>query len=234
MSSPQFSSKMLETLKRTWLLYESITYSTTVFWSICLEKANFANFVSHPLGENLLKDLFWQKWWILKALKLQKLENANFAHFVSRSLGEKLVKHLFWQKWWILKTLKLQKLEYANFAHFVSRSLGEKLLKHIFWQKWGILKVLKLQKLKNASRPLGEKLPKDLFWQNWRLLKALKQKLENAKFVHLVSFPLWWKTTKTPVWTKLESFQNFEAAASNIWKGNLYPFCKPLIGEKTT
>ena len=192
----QFSSKMLKMLKRTWLLYESIIYSTTVFWSICLEKA-------------------------------------TFAHFVSRPLGEKLVKHLFWQKWWILKTLKLQKLEYANFAHFVSRSLGEKLLKHLFWQKWGILKVLKLQKLKNASRPL-EKLPKDLFWQNWRLLKALKQKLENAKFVHLVSFLLWWKTTKTLVWTKLEIFQNFEADASNIWKGNLYPFCKQPYLWKTT
>ena len=153
MSAPQFSSKMLETLKRTWLLYESITYSTTVFWNICLEKA-------------------------------------NVAHFVSRPLGEKLVKHLFWKKWWILKTLKLQKL-------------------------------------KNASRPLGEKLPKDLFWQNWRLLNTLKQKLENAKFVHLVSFPLWWKTTKTLVWTKLEVFQSFEAAASNIWKGKLCRFCKP-------
>ena len=83
------------------------------------------------------------------------------------------------------------------------------------------------KKLKNASRPLGEKLPKDIFWQNWRLLKTLKQKLENAKFVHLVSFPLWWKTTKTLVWTKLEVFQSFEAAASNIWKCKLCPFCKP-------
>ena len=190
MPAPQFSSKMLETLKRTWRLYKSITYSTTVFGNIYLEKA-------------------------------------NFAHFVSRPLGEKLVKHLFWQKWRILKTLKLQKLENANFAHFVSRSLGEKLRKHLFWQKWGILKVLKLQNLKNASRPLDEKLPKDLLWQNGRLLKALKQKLENAKFVHFVSFPLWWNPTKTPVWKKLEVFQSFEAAASNIWKSKLCPFCKP-------
>ena len=151
----------------------------------------------------------------------------NFSHFVSRPLGEKLVKHLFWQKWWILKALKFQKLENANFAHFVSRLLDEKLLKHFYWQKWGILKALKLQKLKNASRPLGEKLPKDIFWQNWRLLKTLKQKLENAKFVHLVSFPLWWKTTKTLVWTKLEVFQSFEAAASNTWKGKICPFCRP-------
>jgi len=63
MSAPQFSCKMFETLKRTRLLYESITYSMTVFWSFCLEKANFSHFVSRPLGENLLKDLFWQKWW---------------------------------------------------------------------------------------------------------------------------------------------------------------------------
>ena len=125
MSAPQFSSKMLETLKGTWLLYESITYSTTVFWRICLEKANFAHFVSRPLGEKLVKHLFWQKWWILKAMKLQKLENANFALFVSRSLGEKLLKHIFWQKWGILKTLKFQKLKNTNFAHFVSRPLGD-------------------------------------------------------------------------------------------------------------
>ena len=46
-----------------------------------LEMANFAHFVSFPLGENLLKHLFWQKLEILNALKLQQLENANFTHF---------------------------------------------------------------------------------------------------------------------------------------------------------
>ena len=164
MSAPQFSSKMLETLKRTWLLYESITYSTTVFWNICLEKANFAHFVSRPLGEKLVKHLFWQKWWIFKALKFQKLENANFAHFVSRLLDEKLLKHFYWQKWGILKALKLQKLKNE------SRPLGEKLPKDIFWQNWRLLKTLK-QKLENAkfahfiSHPLAEKLPKDFFRQ---------------------------------------------------------------------
>ena len=178
MSAPQFSSTMLETLKRTWLLYESITYSTTVFWSFCLEKANFSHFVSRPLGENLLKDLFWQKWWILKTLNLQKLENANFADFVSRLLGEKVLKHFYWPQWGILKTLKFQKLENANFAHFVSRLLDEKLLKHFYWQKWGILKALKLQKRKNASRPLGEKLPKLLFLQTGGFWKFWSKNLK--------------------------------------------------------
>ena len=37
------------------------------------KKANFVHFVSCPIGENLLKDLFWQKLYLFKALKLQKL-----------------------------------------------------------------------------------------------------------------------------------------------------------------
>ena len=60
-----------------------------------LENANFAHFVSHPLDGNVLKDLFWQNWRLLKALKLEKLKNANFAHFVSRPLGENVLKDLF-------------------------------------------------------------------------------------------------------------------------------------------
>ena len=35
-----------------------------------LKNANFDHFVSRPLGEKLLKDLFWQKLGILKILKL--------------------------------------------------------------------------------------------------------------------------------------------------------------------
>jgi len=38
-----------------------------------LEKANFADFVSCPLGENLLKDLFSQNWGLLTAQKRQKV-----------------------------------------------------------------------------------------------------------------------------------------------------------------
>ena len=44
--------------------------------------------MSFPHEENLLKHIFWQKWWILNALQLQKLENANFTHFFTRPLGE--------------------------------------------------------------------------------------------------------------------------------------------------
>ena len=97
------------------------------------------------------------------------------------------------------------------------------------------MKTFKLQKLEKAnfahfvSHPLDEKLPKDLFWQNGRLLKALKQKRENSKFAHFLRLQLWWNTIQTPVLTKLEDFQSFEAAvaASNTWKNKLYPFCKP-------
>ena len=55
------------------------------------EKPNFTQFVSFPQGENLLKHIFWQKWWILNALQLQKLENVNFTHF-SRALLVKTIQ----------------------------------------------------------------------------------------------------------------------------------------------
>ena len=97
----------VQTFERTWFrgTYNSPKDSLLKFF---LEKANFAYFVSRPLGEKLLKYLFWQKWEILKVLKVEK---ANFAHFVSLPLGEKLLRHIFWQKWGILKALNFQNLK---------------------------------------------------------------------------------------------------------------------------
>ena len=165
----------------------------------------------NPLGEKLVKHIFWQKWWILKALKFQKLENANFAHFVSRLLDEKLLKHFYWQKWGILKTLKFQKVKNANFAHFVSHPLGEKLPKLLFlqtggfWKFWSKnLKMLNLLIL-SASR-FNEKLLKHMFWQNYKLFKVLNQLLqilEKASFAHFVSHPLGEKTTQRLLLTKV-------------------------------
>ena len=77
-------------------------------------------------GEKLLKDIFWQKWWFLKAMKLKKLKNVNFAHFVIRPLD------LFWEKWELLKAMKLKKLEKPNFTHFVDSPRGENVHKSIF------------------------------------------------------------------------------------------------------
>ena len=78
---------------------------------IFLEKKNFVHFVSFPLGENLLKHLFWQKLEILNALKLQQLENANFTHFSKRPPGENYSNSYFdkskgFSKLWSLKGLK--------------------------------------------------------------------------------------------------------------------------------
>ena len=58
-------------------------------------KKNFADFVSFPLGGNLLIYLFCQNWGLLKALELKKLEKANFAHFVSFPLRGNLLINLF-------------------------------------------------------------------------------------------------------------------------------------------
>ena len=77
---------------------------------IFLEKTNFVHFVSFPLGENLLKHLFWQKLEILNALKLQQLENANFTHFsyarLVKTIQIPIDKSKGLSKLWSLKGLK--------------------------------------------------------------------------------------------------------------------------------
>ena len=77
---PQFSSKMLKNFKEP-AFCRKVLIAQRQLYEIFLEKTNFVHFVSFPLGENLLKHLFWQKLEILNALKLQQLENANFTHF---------------------------------------------------------------------------------------------------------------------------------------------------------
>ena len=70
-------------------------------------KTNFGHFVSRPLGEKLPKHICWQKWRILKGLKLQNLENSNFAHFVTANLV-KNYPNIPLTKIWIFKNLKKQ------------------------------------------------------------------------------------------------------------------------------
>ena len=61
------------------------------------KKANFAHFVSRPLGENVLKDPFDKigRPHGLKPLKLEKPKKANFVHFINSLLSEKVLKELF-------------------------------------------------------------------------------------------------------------------------------------------
>ena len=56
------------------------------------------------LHEKLLKDVFWQKWWLLKALKFEKFPKKKFSTFLRCKF------QLFWQKMKFLKVLKLEKL----------------------------------------------------------------------------------------------------------------------------
>ena len=109
-----------------------------------LEIANFANFVSHPLGGNVLKNLFWQNCRVLKALKFEKLEKTNFARFVSCPLGEKVLRIVL-TKVWTFKSLEPRKSKKGKLCSFYSPPLGKKILKELFWQKSGLLKALKLE-----------------------------------------------------------------------------------------
>ena len=79
-----------------------------------LEIANFANFVSHPLGGN-----------VLKALKFEKLEKTNFARFVSCPLGEKVLRIVL-TKVWTFKSPKAPKSKKGKLCSFYSPPLGKK------------------------------------------------------------------------------------------------------------
>ena len=112
-----------------------------------LEIANFANFVSHPLGGNVLKDLFWQNCRVFKVLKFEKLEKTNFARFVSCPLGEKVLRIVLTKVWTFksLDALEAPKSKKGKLCSFYSPPLGKKILKELFWQKSGLLKALKLE-----------------------------------------------------------------------------------------
>ena len=169
--------------------------TSKLFKALKFEKSNFAHFVSHSLDGNVHKDLFWQNWRFLKALRLQTLKKANFAHFVTRQLDENVLKDPFDKigRPHGLKTLKLEKPKKANFVDFINSLLIEKVLKELLWLKCGLLKVLKLEKLKKAnfarfvSARLIKKYSKSCFW-------TLKYK--NRQKGKLFSFskpPTWWK-----------------------------------------
>ena len=77
--------------------YPKTSFDKTEFFkALKLENANFAHFVSRPLGENVLKDLFDKigRPHELKPLKLEKTKKANFVHFINSLLNEKVLKEL--------------------------------------------------------------------------------------------------------------------------------------------
>ena len=59
-SAPQFSFKMLKNLKEQGFVLRCYLPKDS-FLKFFLAKTNFAHFVSFPLGEKLVKHLFWQK-----------------------------------------------------------------------------------------------------------------------------------------------------------------------------
>ena len=122
------------------------------------------------------KHLFWQKWEILKPLKLQRLGKTNFTYFVSFSFGENLLKNFFWQKLEILNALKFQQLENANFTHFFKRPLGENHSDFSFDKSKAFLKLwsLKSSKMKDFSHfvscPFPQKYPKTSLNQHFQTM----------------------------------------------------------------
>ena len=130
------------------------------------KKANFTHFINPPLGEKVLKELFWQKCGLFKALKLEKLKKGKLCSFCKRLLGEKVLKDM------LLKALKLKNPQKSKLCSFC---------KPLTWWK-EVCRSKKAKFTHFVSRPF------DLFWQRRKLLKALKlEKFENANFIHFVS-----------------------------------------------
>ena len=155
-----------------------------------------------PLGGNLLKDLFWQNWLLLKALKIEK---ANFAHFLIFPLDGDLLKDILtqlvafesskvawktrkgnsfcklpasWKKYSNTsfdkwELLKAQKLERENFAYFVSRSLGEIETSIKSW-KSKLCWFCKLQAWwKTTQRLLLVAFESSQTWKDWKNKKSI-------------------------------------------------------------
>ena len=86
--------KALKSLKRqTWLILwvsrlvknpKVETFQSFEVWKTW--RCKLCSFCKPPVWWKLLKDLFWKRCGILKALKLWSAWEANFAHFVSQSL----------------------------------------------------------------------------------------------------------------------------------------------------
>ena len=103
-----------------------------------LEKADFAHFVSCPLGGNVHKDLFWQNEGLLKALSLKILKKQTLLILWAARLVETYTKTSFDK----IEAFESSKLEKANVTHFVSCPLGRNVHKDFFWRNRGLLKVL--------------------------------------------------------------------------------------------
>ena len=122
--------------------------------------------LNSPLGEKVLKELFWHKCGLFKALKLEKLKKGKLCSFCKRLLGEKVLKDM------LLKALKLKNPQKSKLCFFC---------KPLTWWK-EVCRSKKAKFTHFVSRPF------DLFWQRRKLLKSLKlEKFENANFIHFVS-----------------------------------------------
>ena len=103
------SSGAWENLKIQTLIKDMyLSTKSVLLKAMKLEKwktADFIGFVNRSLHEKLLKDTFWQKWWLLKAPKFQKSpKKIKFSPFLRCKF------ELFWQKRKLLKVLKAEKL----------------------------------------------------------------------------------------------------------------------------
>jgi len=100
------------------------TYSRTSFlkglnhlwWKLC-------SFCKFSVNGNVLKDLSWQNWELLKVVKLEK---ANLVHFVSFPLGGNVLKDIFWQNWGLLK--------FGTFVYVKSSFWNTLVDKQSFWK----------------------------------------------------------------------------------------------------
>ena len=87
-----WSSRLVETYPKT-SFDKSVLFKALKLEK--LENANFAHFVSHPLDGNVPKDLFWQNWRLLRALKLKSLKKQTLLILWAARLVETYPKTSF-------------------------------------------------------------------------------------------------------------------------------------------
>jgi len=145
MSATQFSAQMLRKSKKhdfcgkVHLLAKTESFQS--FEASKSVKSKLFHFVSCPLGEKLVKDLFWQKWCLFKGLTASKSVKSKLCSFCElrawskTSQGSLLTKMLAFQSSEVAsKSVKIKLCSFCELPAWWKTSQGPLLTKIVSFQ----------------------------------------------------------------------------------------------------
>ena len=197
-------------MKIYWKTYFDTSGGFWKLWSLKnWKEPNFAYFVSRPLGENMLKDIFWQKWWLLKALKFEK---SKLCLFCKPPAWWKTTQRHLLTKVMVFESYGAQKAQKCKLCSFCNPPAWPLLRKVGTFESHEAQKTWKAKLYSFCRQSAWWKCTQKHLLTKWGLLKALKlEKLEKVNSVHFVSCTFGEKNTQTLIFTKLRPFGSPEA-----------------------